>query len=348
MDSYFEFDQEKQNSLLETALNEGLGPNAAVLEKDIWLCLVLQELFTLPDIPPMVFKGGTSLSKVYNAIHRFSEDVDVTLDWRKLVQSPENLTGLGKNATNKLSKEIEVALQKLLKDKLHPALSERLERYGGTQVEFARDHKGEPIGNALVVNYPSVADYGDGYIRPNVLIEFGGRNDIEPGEERNIIPDVAHLYPDIDFPSANVAVLSPIRTFWEKATLAHDEAHRPADKRKSSERQSRHWYDLYRLADHEIGQSALQSRHILEQVVTTKSRFFTYNFSKYDACLTGEFRILPDEKVLASLKSDYSAMMGSRMFYGEPVAWSTVEDRLRQLELDINAAVSSPAPASDT
>ncbi|WP_369039451.1 nucleotidyl transferase AbiEii/AbiGii toxin family protein [Stenotrophomonas maltophilia] len=343
MDSYFGLDMDTQRALLEDALNKGLGPNAAVLEKDIWLCLVLQELFSMPDALPMVFKGGTSLSKVYAAISRFSEDVDVTLDWRSLVDPPADLGALSSNAIRNLSGQIQDALQKHLEDNLRPALEEQLKRHADVSVDFAQDSQGNVIKDALIVRYPSAADYGDGYMRPSVLIEFGGRNDIEPEEEREIAPEVAALFPGIQFPLARVGVLSPIRTFWEKATLAHDEAHRPVEKKRSSERQSRHWYDLFRLADHDIGKHALSSRAILEQVVATKARFFRYGFSRYDLCLNGGFRIIPDQSALSELQADYITMTNSSMFYGDPVDWPTVENRLRALEGEINTAISSSA-----
>ncbi|WP_294992654.1 nucleotidyl transferase AbiEii/AbiGii toxin family protein [uncultured Stenotrophomonas sp.] len=346
MDSYFGLDKETQGALLESALNQGHGPNAAVLEKDIWLCLVLQELFSMPNALPMVFKGGTSLSKVYTAISRFSEDVDVTLDWRKLVTPPVDLGALSNNAIRNLSEQIQAALEKYLEDTLRPALEEQLKRHADVSVEFARDDEGKEIKkDALVVHYPSAADYGNGYIRPSVLIEFGGRNDIEPEEERIIAPEVATLFPGIRFPEARVTVLSPIRTFWEKATLAHDEAHRPVQKKRSSERQSRHWYDLFRLADHNIGREALASRTILEQVVATKTRFFKYAFSRYDLCLKGEFRIIPDQSALSELQADYVTMTNASMFYGDPVDWASVESRLRALEKEINTAIFPSQPA---
>ncbi|MGV6483081.1 nucleotidyl transferase AbiEii/AbiGii toxin family protein [Stenotrophomonas indicatrix] len=348
MDSYFGLDKEAQSALLELALNRGHGPNAAVLEKDIWLCLVLQELFSMPDSLPMVFKGGTSLSKVYAAISRFSEDVDVTLDWRKLVAPPADLDTLSNNAIRNLSDRIQEELQKHLENKLRPALEQQLKRHANVSVDFAQDSQGNIIKDALVVRYPSAADYGDGYIRPSVLIEFGGRNDIEPEEEKVITPEVATLFPDVQFPQARVTVLSPIRTFWEKATLAHDEAHRPVEKKRSSERQSRHWYDLFRLADHSIGRDALKSRTILEQVVVTKARFFKYGFSRYDSCLNGGFRIIPDQNALSELQADYVTMTKSSMFYGSPVDWATVENRLRVLEKEINTAIVPSGPGMET
>lgn len=158
--------------------------------------------------------------------------------------------------------------------------------------------------------------------------------------KQSALPDVSTLFSEIEFPQATIDVLSPQRTYWEKATLIHDECQRPADKpRNGSARLSRHWYDLARLADHEIGRAAVQNVPLLQQVIDTKNRFYRYGFSNYGKCLAGQMQLVPDAAVLASLEEDYRAMESSGMFYGEPPTFDAIVDLLRTLELEINAAI---------
>lgn len=136
----------------------------------------------------------------------------------------------------------------------------------------------------LWIYYPSAVENTDAYLRPSILIELGGRNTTLPQDSLEIIPDVAPFIPEIKFPAARVCVLSPLRTFWEKATLIHVECHRPK-LRLGAERLSRHWYDLARLADHEIGTQALTNQALLQDVLRIKETFYRSSSSHYDQCL---------------------------------------------------------------
>jgi hypothetical protein len=183
--------------------------------------------------------------------------------------------------------------------------------------------------------YPSAVESADAYLRPSVLIEFGGRNTALPRHTRTITPDVAAHVPGLLFPDARVAVLSPMRTFWEKATLIHVECLRP-NLRSSAERMSRHWYDLARLADHQIGRSALADVKLLRDVLLVKETFFRTGFSRYDLCLSGGLRLIPEAALLDSLKQDYHAMLSAQMFYGETLPFDRIVERLTTLAQEIN------------
>ncbi|CAM3969771.1 Nucleotidyl transferase AbiEii/AbiGii toxin family protein [Bordetella tumbae] len=245
---YFDLSSAEQAELLH-GVAPVLGRRAEILEKDIWLCQVLGILFALPNRKPMAFKGGTSLSKVYQAIERFSEDIDVTIDYRSLVVDVPELAMLSNTQRRKLSDTLKKALIEHVTEELVPALREAL-----TQALPMHHLDIEISDNAerLWLYYPSAVENTDAYLRPSVLIEFGGRNAALPQDMMTIVPDVTAHVPQLAFPSAQVVVLSPMRTFWEKATLIHVECHRP-DLRVGAERLSRHWYDLARLADHEVG-----------------------------------------------------------------------------------------------
>lgn len=169
----------------------------------------------------------------------------------------------------------------------------------------------------------------------SVLIEFGGRNITEPSADHNVEPDIAPYVSDLVFPCSTVSVLSPARTFWEKATLIHGECQRN-EFRSSAERLSRHWYDLAMLADRDHGQFAIENRTLLEDVVRHKKVFYNASYANYDACLTGQLRLIPESAAQAALSEDFKRMIGAGMFIGEPPTFHAIVDRLLALEATIN------------
>lgn len=187
--------------------------------------------------------------------------------------------------------------------------------------------------------YPSAVENTDSYVRPSILIEFGGRNSTLPQSLLCITPDIAEHVPNLALPTAQVSVLSAARTFWEKATLIHVECHRPS-LRPSAERLSRHWYDLARLADHEVGQQAMGDSELLRDVLRIKETFYRSGFSHYDQCSAGGLRLIPDEPLLEALRQDYRAMLAAQMFYGDTLDFESIVERLRRLESEINAWIN--------
>lgn len=328
---YFDLPLAEQAELLH-GLAPVLGRRAEILEKDIWLCEVLGILFALPIRKPMAFKGGTSLSKVYQAIERFSEDIDITIDYRSLVADVPELAGLSSAQRKKLSDALKAALVQHVIEELVPALrgalAQALPAYE-VAIEVSDD------AEKLWLYYRSAVENTDAYLRPNVLIEFGGRNATLPQDTMTIVPDVTAHVQELVFPSAQVAVLSPMRTFWEKATLIHVECHRP-EPRVGAERLSRHWYDLARLADHEVGRKALADIELLRDVLRIKETFYRSGFSHYELCQAGGLQLVPDAVLLDALQRDYQAMLDAQMFYGETLAFDRIVERLTALESEIN------------
>ena len=328
---YFDLSLAEQAELLH-GLAPVLGRRAEILEKDIWLCQTLGILFALPHRKPMAFKGGTSLSKVYQAIERFSEDIDVTIDYRSLATDVPDLVGLSNTQRKKLSDALKVALAKHVTEELVPALRDALAQALPAH-EFALEVSDD--AEKLWLYYPSAVENTDAYLRPSMLIEFGGRNATLPQDSVTIVPDVAAHVPGLVFPSAQVAVLSPMRTFWEKATLIHVECHRP-DLRVGAERLSRHWYDLALLADHEVGRKALVDTDLLRDVLHIKETFYRSGFSHYEQCQAGGLRLIPDAVLLRALQQDYQSMLDAQMFYGETMSFDHMVARLTALEREIN------------
>ncbi len=332
LESFLHLSSTERSQILR-GLATQLSRSPTILEKDVWVCWVLQALFTMPDRLPMAFKGGTSLSKVFGAIARFSEDVDITLDYRGLDSTFDPFAkDVSKTKLKKFSEELKLFVRDHVHQVIAPYFHKKL------AAEFTPDSYKVTVssdGEQLRVYYPSVFEAPGSYIGNSVLIEFGGRNITEPNEEYEVQPDIAKHITALDFPRSQVKVLSPMRTFWEKATLMHVECQR-GEFRSNSERLSRHWYDLAMLANLAIGQNALADRGLLADVIKHKKVFYNASYANYDACLVGQLRLLPNETVLSALRKDFQLMIDAGMFIGSPPFFDTLIDCLRTLEVVIN------------
>ncbi len=320
-----------------SALGLRLGMTPDILEKDVWVCWTLDALFAIGDGKRMAFKGGTSLSKAYQVISRFSEDVDVTVAHQSLDPSidPFDLT-LSRKARDRVTSSLNNTLYAYVKNDVEPYFRKLLNsQFPGEN--WALDIAGD--GEELRLTYPSVLGDKDeldpDYISAYVKIEFGGRNATDPIEEHIIEPYILGHIGELSVPRATAQVLSGARTFWEKATLAHVECNRPGVK-ANSDRMSRHWYDLYMLADSAVGISALADRQLLEDVVKYKTLFFNSSYAHYEECLSGKMRLLPDAQGLSGLKKDYQVMQNRAMLYDVIPTFEQIVDRLRVLEVQIN------------
>lgn len=313
---------------------ERLRRTEVVLEKDVWVCWVLQALFTMPGRLPMAFKGGTSLSKVYRAIDRFSEDVDITIDFRSLDRSIDPFAKeISKTQVKRFAENLKKLVRQHIREVVVPHLEVRLRgevTSDRSRVEIVGDDD-----QSARLHYPSALESGYGYVSNSVLIEFGGRNVTEPSEEHEVKPEIADELRDLAFPQAIVTVLSAKRTFWEKATLIHvacNQGYRPS----RVDRYSRHWYDLDRLSRVELGKQALSDRDLLADVVRQKKAFFIERDANYDACLTRGLRLVPDPASAEALRKDYDAMIDAGMFLGDPPPFDEILKRLGELERRIN------------
>ena len=319
--------------VLETLASRA-GMTPGVLEKDIWVCWALQAVFGMPDRLPLAFKGGTSLSKVYAAIHRFSEDIDLTIDYTALSEGVDPLTTvMSRTAIAKLSDTLRLKVAQHVRDVIAPYVAKTGAEMLGVELGMAFSDNGEE----LRVSYPSAFATRKSYVEDSVLLEFGGRNTTLPNETHLIVPYAAAHTENLEFPKAEVVVLSPRRSFWEKATMIHAECHRPArEEGAGPERISRHWYDLAMLAEQEIGLAAIADRDLLADVVRLKGIFYRSGFANYEACVGGHFRLVPDQPLRATLARDYAAMVSEGMFFNEPPSFDEIMARLERLEAQLN------------
>lgn len=337
-EKFFDLSSNEKSKILR-AMSVQLDRSPTVLEKDVWVCWVLETLFTMPGRLPMAFKGGTSLSKVFGAISRFSEDVDITLDYRGLDGKFDPFAeGVSKNKLKNFSENLKsfvsTHVHGMVVPHFHAAIDQQFDS-NSLRIEVSDD------GEQMRIHYPTTLETPGDYVGNSVLVEFGGRNITEPNEQHEIKPDIADHVADLEFPRSLVSVLAPARTFWEKATLMHVECQR-TEYRATAARLSRHWYDLSMLANQSIGKAAISNRDMLADVVKHKKVFYSASYANYDACLIGQLKLIPNEDSLKTLREDFQRMIDAEMFFGERPDFDEIIDSLRTLETEVNDNFRQP------
>lgn len=315
------------------------GLPEAIIEKDFWVCWVLKRIFTL-DKPPagVLFKGGTSLSKVYGVIDRFSEDVDLSFDRAGLgfggADDPMVAASKKKQAAavEKLAEACKVAVR----DQLRPQLAEAFEAaLGATSTWTLEAAKDDADHATLLFRYPKTPIPSAAYITPFVRLELGARADHWPAKPGIVKPFAAQDFPEqFKASECTVNALAAERTFWEKATLLHKWYH-AAEGKQLRDRQSRHYYDLYRLYLSPFGQNALGDLPLLESVANHKRVFFAQAWAHYELAKPGTLRLVPPSARLKDLERDYRAM--GQMIFGTPPPFAELMKTLEELEQKINA-----------
>ena len=238
-DVFLQLSAEDRIEALATAAAES-GRPAHLLEKDVWVVWALRALFEAPLGEALVFKGGTSLSKAYDVIQRFSEDIDLTYDIRRLLpdlaDAPEDPVPETRAEERRWSRDVQRLLPLWVEGEVRPMLEARLAADGvaaGVRIEGAK----------AFVDYAPTST-GTGYVSPSVMLEFGARATGEPSAPRPVVCDAAAHLPGVAFPITTPRVMAAERTFWEKATAAHVYC---VQGRLRGDRFSRHWHDLARL-----------------------------------------------------------------------------------------------------
>jgi hypothetical protein len=264
---------------------------ASSVEKDFWVCWILQKLFTMEELAPhLTFKGGTSLSKVWKLIDRFSEDIDLTIDRAAFsfggADGPDQAPSAKQRA--KRLKALKEACQAYVHTKLMPQLNERIKADLGEGTWTLEADPNDSDGQTLLFSYPTYFGAEQNrYVRPVVKIELGARSDPWPAHQSVIRPIIAEEFPKVfSDPDCVVTALAPERTFWEKAMLLHEETYRPADKARRP-RMARHYYDLYQLIQHGVAARAAANKDLFEQVANHRKIFFLQNWVDYTTLQRG-------------------------------------------------------------
>lgn len=289
------------------------GRQPHLLEKDIWVVWTLQHLFSGPHADHLVFKGGTSLSKAYGIIQRFSEDIDLTYDIRAIAADLIGTAGSplpsSKSQEKKWSKEIRARLTEWVASEIAPRLALELTRQSLAATARADADK-------VFIDYTPLST-GTGYVAPAVMLEFGARSTGEPSEPRPIICDAAPHLPMLTFPEAVPQVMRAERTFWEKATAIHVFCAQGSF--RGGERFARHWHDVARLDTAGHVDSAIADAALGQAVAEHKSIFFAEKTPQgevidYHAAVSGSLRLVPDADALATLAADYQHMVEDGLF----------------------------------
>lgn len=315
------------------------GRPAHLLEKDVWVVWALSTLYASSLAPHLVFKGGTSLSKAYGILKRFSEDVDLTYDIRVLL--PE-LTGTDGDAIPQTRSEekrwtraVREKLPKWVASEVAPIVAAAL-KTGGLKAELRAE------GEKLFIDYAAVAT-GSGYVSPSVMLEFGARSTGEPASDRDVACDAAQHVDGVSFPVARPRVMHAERTFWEKATAIHVFC---LQARLRGDRFSRHWHDLVRLDEAGVGDAAIRDRPLAQAVARHKSMFFSEKAADrsvidYGTAIGGELQLVPQGDAIKALAEDYHRMVEDGLLVEESETFDTLMERCAGIARRANRAPQS-------
>lgn len=318
-------DHEREELFSQAAAQMNVHP--AIVEKDFWVVWVLSKIFSDERLKKvLMFKGGTSLSKVFHLIGRFSEDIDLILDWREVTQeNPEEIRA-SRNIQNRLNEEINAQAITYIKEILLPTISD----LAAPQCTCSIDEKD---GHNIIISYP--AAFSEGYLRPQILLEIGPLASWLPSGEYEISAYAVEQFPALfGVHTCRVHAIDAKRTFWEKATILHQESNRGGDKPLLL-RYSRHYYDLALMAKSEVKDEALGDLELLEHVVAFKKQFYYIAWARYEEAVPGSLKLLPNEAHLEGLKKDYKAMQN--MIFDKKLSFEEIIETLQDLENEINA-----------
>lgn len=335
---FLELSRQDRQDVFEAEAEE-LDTLPTYVEKDFWVCLALDIFYNgLPSgHPRLLFKGGTSLSKAYKLIRRFSENVDFTVFREDLgFGGDKNPASVGNKQRKKISEELKQAtcdyICKKLKDDLE-TVAARL----SSDCEVILDEE-DSDRSTLLLHYPSLfTKDSEAYVQPRVKLEGGGRSALDPHESRTIEPFIASVLDDWDFTVPNVVTICPERTFWDKVMILHgwhcghrDENRLPSDR----QRLSRHYYDVAMIYKVDRGKAAVEDAELRENVRQHTIKFFNRAWMKLGEAVPGSMRLTPRDELLKALQTDYQAMQG--MMLGEVPDFKEILAELSALEAQIN------------
>ncbi len=308
----------------------------ALVEKDFWVCWTLSHLFAMESVRDvLIFKGGTALSKVFRLIDRFSEDIDLVIDYEPLgfVGDRDPRTDMSRTRRRKLLDEMMVSCRDYIAGPFLQALRDRCEaRLGDSETWSVALSTENP--NAIEFVYPQAGVVQMAYVRPRILLELGTHAEFIPNGRYTITPFAAEQFPTVfGQASAPVNAITAERTFWEKATILHAEHHRLPDSAFPGNH-ARHYYDMAMLARSPMCEVAVNDIDLLRRVVEHKTKFYPSAWARYDLAVPGTLMLVPPDKRIAELQRDYAAM--SVMIFGDSPRLDDLLATLADLEERIN------------
>jgi len=299
-------------------------PDYAV-EKDWWVVQTLRIIFGMDFAKHLIFKGGTSLSKGWKLIDRFSEDVDLALD--KAVLGIENVQ------TKKHVKKLRSKSKEFITKEFFPLLKKGFIEAGIGDVEIIITEGTENDPLSIEIYYPNVTQYTE-YLKPRVLIEIGSRSLKEPFSERTITSFVTEQFPEQDFADEpiKIATASPERTFLEKIFLLHEEFQKDEIR---TDRLSRHFYDIEKMMDTPFAKAALSDHELYQTIVQHRKLLFSVGTVDYNFHQPQTINLIPPDKLLKDWEKDYNEL-SENMIYGDKLSWGKLLGRIKELMERIN------------
>lgn len=325
MDNVAGMDADERAALMRLASDRNKKISPAIVEKDFWVCWVLGRLFEAPSLAPKIlFKGGTSLSKVFGLIERFSEDIDLILDWREVTEEdPQSKRSVTRQ--DAFNKKLLGRAHEYLRETFLPAVQELV----GGVCQAAIEENPEIVK----VKYP--AAFPGEYLRPEIQLEVGPLASWVPHAEYDIRPYAAEALPAVfSQPTCKVRAIKAERTFWEKVAILHHEAHRPENSTQPAG-YSRHYYDVCRMAQTRVKLAAFADLDLFASVVAFKDKFYHRGWARYDLAKPGTMRLAPPDHVMRTVARDYDGMR--QMIFGERPAFGDMMAQISELENEINA-----------
>lgn len=328
---YIDLSKEDRIDVLDRVSTELNIKQREVIEKDWWVTAVLRALFNLPYAQHLSFKGGTSLSKCWHLIDRFSEDIDIAID-REYLGFSEILS------RTQISDKLRRATCLFVREIMQHDLAEQLYNDGIAKDKFQINVDITPISTTdpetININYDSVLTFSVGvenglYVLPKIKVEVSGRSMSEPVCEVPLESMIDQVYPKAPFsePKFNVRTVLPERTFLEKIFLLHEEFAKPKDLIRV-DRMSRHMYDIGQMLKTSIADSAIHNEQLYCKIIEHRRTFIRLHDFDYDSLYPNTINIIPPASIIKQWETDYENMR-LHMIYGESVSFEELIDNLR-------------------
>ena len=333
MDSIAKLSDNERKELFQATAYK-MGIQETIIEKDFWVCFLLNHLFhdsIYKDY--FVFKGGTSLSKAYNVIKRFSEDIDLILDWTRLNYKPEEpWEERSKNQQDKFNKEMNRLASEFYSEKLIPELNKEIENKIGKAGLFVL-HENDPM--IVKFEYPVLFPDSNDYLRSYVQLEIGPIAEWLPSHNAKIKSFCAEYYPNLFVQSeTEVRTVDVERTFWEKITILHKICNWPENK-PLQKRYARHIYDVYQMYNSNVKNLAFSKKELLQKDVTFKEKFYYSKNANYENATLENIQLVPNGRILDELANDYEET--KKMIYGEKPDFESIIKAMKNLEKELRA-----------
>lgn len=322
-------DGTKRNAYIQIA--EKTGMSAFAVEKDWWVVQALSIIFEMEVGKHLIFKGGTSLSKAWNLIKRFSEDIDLAID-REFLGFPGELS---KTQRDQLRKRSSAYVSKIF----YPSLQSRFKELGFNDLvfEIVETDESDTDPRVILIYYPNLIA-PPSYLEPKIQIEIGCRSLREPSTVKSFCSLVDDEYAGREFvsPSIYIPTANPERTFLEKVFLLHEEFHRPAEKMRV-DRLSRHLYDILQLSRIGVADIALKDHSLYQTIVEHRHKFTRVGGVNYNEHQPQTINFLPVPEVVDAWKSDYGTMLEEMIYDDDAPKFDDLISELTVLKNRINA-----------